>query len=224
MPAMRGNAVKRLTLALLAMVLLQPAAQADDGQDAEAKYQAMLAAAKANPDATDWQALRFAYADRPSFSLFAADNGRKAMRAAREAHDWQAVLDAANKAIDAVYVDGEAHLQAFLALGQLGKLDDAVREQKIATAIFKSMMPNGDGKSREHAFVVISVAEEYELIAAQRRRRVGSQALLHDRDHSYDMIEVAGTDGEKFELYFQIDRVVAAETRMLRPKDKPANP
>ncbi len=217
--------MKRLLLALLAAAILQSAAtRAADAPDGEAKYQEMLAAAKADPDATDWQALRFAYSDRPSFSLFAADNGRKAMRAAHDAHDWQAVLDAANKAIDAVYVDGEAHLQAFLALGQLGQLGDAAREQKIATGIFKSMMPNGDGKSREHAFVVISIAEEYELMAAQRRRRVGSQALIHDKDHSYDMIEAAGADGEKFELYFQIDRVVAAEARMLHPKDKPANP
>jgi hypothetical protein len=214
-----------LLAAVLAVALLRAAAvRADGGQDAEGRYQAMLAAAKANPDRTDWQTLRFAYADRPSFSLFAADAGRKAMRAARDAHDWQALLDAANKAIDAVYVDGEAHQQAFMALGQLGKLGDAVREQEIATGIFKSMMPNGDGKSREHAFVVISIAEEYELIAAQRWRRVGSQALLHDKDHSYDMIEVAGADGEKFELYFQIDRVVASEARMLQPKDKPVNP
>jgi hypothetical protein len=220
--------MKRLALALLAAVLavgfLHPAARADDGQEAEAKYQAMLAAAKANPDATDWQALRFAYAERPSFSLFAADIGRKAMRDARETHDWQALLAAANKAIDAVYVDGEAHLQAASALSQLGKPDDAKRERTIAAGIFKSMMPNGDGKSREHAYVVISVTEEYELMAATRHLRVGSQALLQDKDHSYDMIEAAGADGEKVELYFQIDRVMAAEARMLRPKNKPANP
>jgi hypothetical protein len=204
--------MKRLMFALLAAAILQPVAvRAAD----EPKYKTMLAAAKADPAGTDWQVLRFAYADRPSFSLHAADSGLKTMREARNAHDWEALLDAANKAIDAVYVDGEAHQQAFLALGQLGKLGDAIREQEIATGIFKSMMPNGDGKSREHAFVVISVAEEYELMAAMRRRRVGSQALIHDTDHSYDMIEVAGPDGEKVDLYVQIDRVVAAEARML---------
>ena len=52
--------------------------RATDGQEAEARYQRMLAAAKANPAATDWQALRFAYADRASF--FAANEGRRGIR------------------------------------------------------------------------------------------------------------------------------------------------
>ena len=58
------------------------AARTAEAPDAEAKYQAMLAAAKAAPAATDWQALRFAHADQPSFSLFAANDGRRAIDAA----------------------------------------------------------------------------------------------------------------------------------------------
>jgi len=59
--------MKRLMLALLAAAFPQlAAARAAEAPDAEAIYQAMLAAAKANPAATDWQ-LRFAHADRPSF-------------------------------------------------------------------------------------------------------------------------------------------------------------
>src|SRR5262249_32126913 len=148
---------------LLAAAILQlVAARAAEAPDAEAKYQSMLAAAKANPATTDWQALRFAHADRPSFSLFAANDGRRAIHAAQTAGDWQEVLAAADKVLDVDYIDGEAHLAAAVAYSRLGKSDDAKREQTIAVAIFKSMMPNGDGKSREHAFVVISVSEEYE--------------------------------------------------------------
>jgi hypothetical protein len=207
--------MKRLMVALLTVAILSPVAvQAEDAPDAEAKYQAMLTAAKADPAATDWQALRFAYADRPSFSLFAVDAGRKAIHEARAAHDWQGLLAAADKVFEINYADGEAHRAASVAYHMLGKSDDAEREKAIAVAIFKSMMLNGDGKSREHAFVVISVAEEYELMTATLRRRVGSQALMHDAGHAYDTIEVAGPDGDKVTLYFQIDRVVAAEARM----------
>jgi hypothetical protein len=213
--------MKRLMLALLAALILLPAgARAADG---EAKYQEMLTAAKANPAETDWQALRFAYADRPSFSLFAADEGRKAIHAAREARDWQGLLAAADKLIDVVYVDGEAHLAAAVANGALGKADEAQREQAIALAIFKSMMPNGDGRSFERAFVVISVAEEYELMRA-RQRRPAQQHLIQQGGHAYDVIDTTGRDGDSVTFYFQIDRVMAAEARMLRPKDKPADP
>jgi hypothetical protein len=203
--------MKRLMLALWAAVILHPvAARADD----EANYQAMLAAAKADPAATDWQALRFAYADRPSFSLFAANDGLKAIHQALTAGDWQGVLDAANKMFDNDYVDGEAHLAAAAAYGRLGKSDDARREHAIAMGIFKSMMPNGDGKSREQAFVVISVAEEYELMRA-RQRRVVHQSLVQAAGHAYDVLEATGQDGDKVTFYFEIDRVMAAEARML---------
>src|SRR5262249_57195281 len=136
-------------LALLAVAIVEASApRAADAQDAEAKYQTMLAAAKANPAATDWQALRSAYADRPSFSPYGEDGAdRKTMRAARATHDWPGLLDAASKVIDVKYIDGEAHLAAAVAYGMLGKSGDSEREMAIAVAIFKSMMGDGDGKS-----------------------------------------------------------------------------
>ena len=210
--------MKRLVLVLLAVAMLQMvAAPAADAQDAEAKYQAMLAAAKADPAGTDWQALRFAYADRPSFSPYGGDGGLKAMRAARAAHDWQGLLDAANKVLDVSYVDGEAHLAAGAAYYMLGKSAEAEREQTIAVAIFKSMMRNGDGKSPEQAFVVISVLEEYQLMAARRRRVVG-QRLVNVAGHAYDVIDATEPDGDTVTFYFQIDRVLAAQARSLGQK------
>jgi hypothetical protein len=209
--------MKRLMLALLAAtVLLSAAVQAADRPDAEAKYQAMLAAAKANPAATDWQALRFAYANRPSFSLFVANEGRKAMHAALAASDWQGLLDAANKLIDIDYVDGEAHMAAGTAYGKLGgHPDEEKREHAIATGLFRSMRPNGNGKSREGAFVVISVAEEYELVVSVLKRRVTEQRLVSAAGHVYDELDTAGKEGDKVTYYFQIDCVNAAEARML---------
>jgi hypothetical protein len=206
----------RLMLALLVATILQSvAALAAGPPDAETKYQKMLAAAKADPGAMDWQALRFAYADRPSFSLLAVDDGRKAIHEARAAHDWEGLLAATSKVMEVNYADGEAHLQSAVAYDLLGKIDGAKREQAIAVAIFKSMMPNGDGKSREHAFVVISVAEEYELMRA-RRHRVVHQSLVQAAGHAYDVLDAIGQDGgETVTFYFQIDRVIAAEARML---------
>jgi hypothetical protein len=219
--------MKRLVLALLAVALSHAAAAwADDARDAEAKYQAMLAAAKANPAATDWQALRFAYADRPSFSPFVTNEGRKAMHNALAASDWQGLLAAANTLIEVDYVDGEAHMAAGTAYGRLGgHPDDEKREHAIAAHLFRSMRPNGNGKSFEQAFVVISVAEEYELMVVLRRRVV-HQSLVQSAGHAYDVLEATGPDGDQVTFYFQIDRVMAAEARMLHPTQngKPAKP
>jgi hypothetical protein len=201
---------------LLAAPILTPAAAwAADATNTEAKYQAMLAAAKANPAATDWRALRFAYADRPSFSLFVTNEGRKAIHVALAAGDWPGVLAAANALIDVDYVDGEAHMAAGTAYGKLGgRPDDEKREHAIAAGLFRSMRPNGTGKSREQAFVVISVAEEYELLTVLGRRRV-AQRLIPADGHVYDELDTIAPDGDKVTYYFQIDRVMAAEARML---------
>ena len=65
-------------LPLVAPGVLQARAAGAGEPDREAKYQEMLAA-KADPAAADWLALRFAYAEGLSFSLFAADVGRGAV-------------------------------------------------------------------------------------------------------------------------------------------------
>jgi tetratricopeptide (TPR) repeat protein len=223
--------MKRLVLALLAAAILQAAASrvvdaedagaksetAAEAQDAEAQYQAMLAAAKANPDAADWQALRFAYADRLSSSPYPDHKSRKAIQAALKAGDWQEALAAANKALDANYVDGDAHMAAMLAYTKLGQPDEAKREQAIAVAIVKSIMKSGDGKSPEQAFVVISVAEEYALLAALQYRPA-QQRLVQTGGHAYDALDTVGPDGAKVTFYFLIDRVLAAQARLLRLK------
>jgi hypothetical protein len=129
------------------------------------------------------------------------------------------VLAAANTALDANYVDGNTHMVAMMAYTKLGRTDEAQREQSIATAIFKSMMQNGDGKSPKQAFVVISVDEEYALMAA-RRHRVVQQRLLQTGLHSYDALDTVGPDGAAVAFYFLIDRVLAAQSRALGLKPK----
>lgn len=79
------------------------------------------------------------------------------------------------------------------------------------------MVAGGDGRSHEHAFVVISVAKESEMLAALRWHRSGSQALITGKDHSYDTIEGEDGNGKKATFWFQIDRVLAAEARMIYP-------
>jgi hypothetical protein len=110
-----------------------------------------------------------------------------------------------------------------MAYMKLGKPDEAAREQAISAAILKSMMRNGDGKSPEQAFVVISVGEEYALIAALRHRVV-QQRLVPTGGHAYDALDTVGPDGAKVTFYFLVDRVLAAQSRALGLKLKEATP
>lgn len=79
---------RRLLLSALVFIALNLPAHAGE-VDPEARYQTLLAAAKAGQP-VDWLALRFAYADRPTFSVFGdgLDDVRKRMLAALNAKDY----------------------------------------------------------------------------------------------------------------------------------------
>jgi hypothetical protein len=66
---------------------------------------------------------------------------------------------------------------------------------------------------------VISVDEEYALMAA-RRYRVVQQRLIQTGGHAYDTLDPVGPDGAKVTFYFLIDRVLAAQSRALGLKLK----
>jgi len=207
--------MKYATLAIVAALAFAPVAHADDNA-AETRYQTLLAQAKSDGP-VDWQALRFAYADRPDFVPDGDDPDRQAMIKAMGKRDWQAVLDNAEKVFEHNYVDGIAHRVAGIADRHLDRNDEAAKEMEKADGIFASIAAGQDGKSFEHAFVVIAVSEEYDMML-DMNVQPGKQALSHQGDHTYDVIDVTDETGKTSTLYFQIDRVWAAETRMLSPK------
>jgi hypothetical protein len=208
--------MRRLLVSVVFTAALCGAVQAAPN-DADARYQAMVAAAKADPQTVDWQALRFAFADRPSFMQLnmSLNDTRKKMLAARRSRDFNELLAQANAIIDQDYVDGQAHMLAGVAMAALQQ-PDAAREQSTAIAILKSIQ-TGDGLTPGTAFTVISVSEEYELMFA-RQRKVNRQLLQNANGHAYDVLETTGRNGDAVTFYFLIDRVMAAEAKAFASK------
>jgi hypothetical protein len=63
---------------------------------------------------------------------------------------------------------------------------------------------------------VISVAEEYDFLSTQNYQS-HKQSLISEGGHSYDRLD-AERDGQSRPFYFLIDRVLAAEKALLKPK------
>jgi hypothetical protein len=185
---------------------------------ADARYQALVTAAKAAGDRpVDWQALRFAYADRPAFDLQgAADEPIHAgrMRQAFRQGDFTTAIDEAKLVIDADFVDAEAHLIASQAYGRTRDANAAARERAIAVGLLTSIK-TGDGQSAAQALTVINTKEEYVLMATDGRRIVRQSAQRLD-GHSYDVVETVNRAGAPATFYFLTDRVVAAQAHVLR--------
>jgi hypothetical protein len=196
----------------MVMALASPAA----AQDAAARYQALLADAKVGKP-VDWQALRFAYADSPGFSVFGdgADAQRKQMNAAFQAGDFKSALAAAKQVSDIDFVDIGAHIVSDLSDQKLGDQDGAAREHQIAVGLLRSIR-TGDGTTKSTAFTVIRVDEEYVLMSVMGMK-VRRQSLIRGADgHSYDALDFVDDKGGEPTCYFQIDRVVAGEAAMLK--------
>jgi hypothetical protein len=207
------NALAALLL-LLALAPTRPAAAAFDA-DSEARYQSLLAAAKAGDPAIDWGALRLAYSDSAEFDLTGSrtDEARTAMFQALNAGDYKAALAQAGKIIDQDYVDIDAHVISDLADQQLGDAAAAKRQHDIVLGLLRSVR-TGDGSTPAKAFTAISVGEEYAVMRAFAMK-VTSQALIQDGGHSYDQLSVTDADGKPQSFYFLIDRIIAAESASL---------
>jgi hypothetical protein len=209
--------MRLLLMAATAFVLLAAVPSRAADATADARYQALLTTARAtDPASVDWQALRFAYADSSTFDLTGAktDPARKAMFAALNKDDNQAVIAQASAILAADYVDIDAHVALDLAYQATGHAPLSAQEHKIALGLLRSIR-TGDGSSPDKAFTVISVGEEYATMRAFAMHVTG-QALVEAPPHSYDRLNVTDPDGKAHTFFFQVDRVLAAESALLK--------
>lgn len=183
--------------------------------DPEARYQALLAKAKASAPYADWEGLRIAFASRPGFRLTGQDTTKGEMFKAVEAADCATALTAAKAVIAEAFVDADAHLITAYCDDKAGDAVDAAKERDIGLGLLKSI-ETGDGLSTASPFTVIDVDEEYALLRA-RGLKVTGQSLVQQAGHSYDAITATDDKGVSATYYFLVDRVLAAEQKQMTP-------
>jgi hypothetical protein len=184
-------------------------------QDAEGRYQTLLAQAKASAPNVDWAQLRLAYADRPGFKVFAQNAARRQMMEAANASNCKDALPGAKAVIAEDYVDADAHFIAAFCEETAGDAAASKLDRDIAVGLIRSIQ-TGDGLSAATAFTVINVDEEYAVMRALGLKSQ-EQALVQQGGHSYDRLETLNQHGQKATYFFLVDRVLAAESAMMSP-------
>jgi len=210
--------MRALALTILVALVASAAfadAPAPPTADPEARYQALLTAAKAAAPNVDWGQLRDAYAARPSFKAFAQSAAKRRMFVAAQASDCKTALPAARAAIEEAYVDADAHLVAAFCEDAAGDAAAAQLDRDIGSGLLHSIQ-TGDGLSPATAFTPIDVDEEYALMRALGLK-VASQALVQQGGHAYDALTADNEKGQRATYYFLVDRVLAAESAALAP-------
>lgn len=75
----------------------------------------------------------------------------------------------------------------------------ALAKDRIAALIAST-----DGATKETAFKVKSVDEEYQILRALHYQPGVQSLIIGDDHHPYDMLEVTAADGTKHQLWFDI--------------------
>jgi hypothetical protein len=185
------------------------------GQDAEGRYQVLLAGAKANAPNADWGQLRLAFAARPGFRVFAQSAAKREMLKDANSGDCADALATAKAVIEEAYVDPDAHMVAAFCEDAAGDGAASKLDRDIGVGLIRSI-ETGDGLSAATAFTPINVDEEYALMRALGQK-VESQDLVRQGGHAYDVLSTQDQKGQRGSYWFAIDRVLAAESAALTP-------
>ena len=143
---------------------------------------------------------------------------QEAMFKAFHAGDWPIVLEKAQTILKTTFVSIDAHVMSDIAYRQLGEPAKAEPHFRAARGLIGSIR-TGDGRSPETAWSVIAVWEEYSIMRILGLQP-SQQSLIQTNGHSYDAMEVVDEKGKTFTLYFLIDRVLAAQAKLLGTPDK----
>jgi len=211
--------MRPLILAVL-LSLATSAGLAGTPDGPEARYQALLATAKAAAPNADWLGLRVAFAQRPGFKILNQSAAKRQMFEAAEKSDCATGLPSARAVIAESYIDIDAHLVAAFCEENTGDVAAAQLDRDIGAGLIASI-ETGDGLSAATAFTPIDVDEEYAVMRALGAK-VSQQALVQQGGHSYDALSAVDAKGQPATYYFLIDRVLAAESAAAKPGDATA--
>lgn len=213
--------MKRVTLPIVILFLCALCVQAQKTEPAKpaatpakSSYAEMLEKVKKGDLTVDFKALRFAFADTDG-SYDDLDLSAK-MNTALAEKNYKEALKAAKEQLEESYVNINGHVVAFSAYKEQGKTAEAEVHYKIATALIDSIIKNGDGRTTKTAWSVIDVAEEYIILSVLGYRR-GSQSLIREDGHAYDLLQVVDKKTEQSaKLYFNVDKVFEGYTKLFK--------
>jgi Domain of unknown function (DUF4919) len=215
-----------LTTAFLCLFALTFAASAQDKQPTiqptptpkveakptEAKltakdYEDLLDKLKKGDTSIDFKKFRLAFTETKEFAPYGGSDVRQKMNAALNKDDYKEALKLAEERLKTYYVDIDAHFTAFIANRELGKTKEAEFHRAVGIGLLDSILDGADGKTAKTAYFVISIREEY-LVMASKGLRVNMQSLKMEDGHTFDVLSGTNADTkETGSFYFNIDKV-----------------
>jgi Domain of unknown function (DUF4919) len=210
-PTLRARAFS----VLFAAMCFTNAHAAQNGNAKQKEFDDLIARVKRSDESVDFQQLRVLATQLETYSAYGSSDSSKLFTALNSG-DFKEALKIADKVLSDNYLDVDAHFVAMIAADKLGESSRAAHHKYVAKGILDSIFKSGDGKTAATAFKVIAVSEEYALVRVLGLQ-VQGQSLQHAEGHSYDILKTVDpqTKSER-SIYFNIDPIWAAETKLFK--------
>jgi hypothetical protein len=175
----------------------------------------LVAQAESGDPATDYAALRNAYAVSDGYDGYslAIHEMYNVLWPAFQAKDCAKVIATSDQILKIDYTPVAVHFIRSDCFKQMGDQARADHEEAIGRGLARSLLGSGDGKSAATAYVVVTMAEE-RFVLSFLELNEERQSLVTGGGHNYDLIEGKNQKtGEKASAYFNVDALFAGMAR-----------
>lgn len=199
-----------------------PASHASEAQDVDshADFRELWKRVEQADSTVDFTQLRLAYTKTSEYDPYdtKTQDIRSEMDAAFNSKDYSNAADLANKLLKRDPLQTDAYVVLDISYEQMGDTSKSRFHHYVANGLIQSVLASGTGHSRNSAFQVISTDEEY-IVLNYLGVKLVRQALVEEKDHSFDVMTVHGADNDStYDLYFNIDLQMNALKDKLKDK------
>ncbi len=212
--------MKRTILAILLGLFASAFALGQKVPDQPAKltsddYASLLSKLKGGDTSISFKDLRIAFSATKGYSFSGPDReARNKFYKPFGEKNYKDALKEAEKYLDSVYVDANAHFVAHVSAKELKDEKKADFHKAVLIGLIDSIRDGNDGLTAKTPFMVISIDEEYTLMRFLGLRH-SSQSLQHSDGHTYDVFDAVDAEtNQARKVYFNIDIVWDAETKL----------
>ena len=172
----------------------------------KSKYDVLLEKVKQKDPSVNFTELRLAFYESPHYNPYTPMLTYRPLNAALAQKNYEEALKIAESVLAKNFVEINAHMTAQIAHQEQGNTERAQFHKFMTDGLLNSIKSNGDGKSVDSAYEVISINEEYGLIRSLGLRPI-RQALVENKGHRYDAVTVVDPQtGKESVIYFNVDK------------------
>jgi hypothetical protein len=187
---------------VLSLALGAPAVNAQESS----AYSQLVERLKSGDRTVDFTELRMAFTETPAYNGMMMGMYRPLWNTLNM-KDFEGALKVVDTVLQRNYAEPNAHMVASIAHAQLGRQTESQFHRFIADGLLRSIMSQGDGKTRETAYRVIDVSEEYAVFRAMNlSARAQGASAPNDGEPIIDSVTVVNNQTkEERVMYFAVE-------------------